>query len=155
NEEDHLRLQVMRAGFTLDEAWQEIDRFDDMLEERVTYAFSEEFGYLTACPTNVGTGMRASVMMHLPALEHTKQIEKVFRALQKMNLAVRGLYGEGSRASGDFYQISNQVTLGKSEQQILEEIRAVIPEIIKYERQARQMMMRERRDILQDSVARA
>jgi len=86
-----------------------------MLEERVTYAFSEEFGYLTACPTNVGTGMRASVMLHLPALEHTKQIEKVFRALQKINLAVRGLYGEGSRASGDLYQISNQVTLGKSE----------------------------------------
>ena len=85
------------------------------LEQRVTYAFSEEFGYLTACPTNVGTGMRASVMLHLPALVLTKQIEKVFRALQKINLAVRGLYGEGSRASGDFYQISNQVTLGKSE----------------------------------------
>ena len=115
NEEDHLRLQVMRSGFTLDEAWQEIDRVDDLLEQRVSYAFSEEFGYLTACPTNVGTGMRASVMLHLPALEHTKQIEKVFRALQKINLAVRGLYGEGSRASGHFYQISNQVTLGKSE----------------------------------------
>ena len=115
NEEDHLRLQVMRSGFALDEAWQEIDRVDDLLEQRVTYAFSEEFGYLTACPTNVGTGMRASVMLHLPALELTKQIEKVFRALQKINLAVRGLYGEGSRASGDFYQISNQVTLGKSE----------------------------------------
>ena len=88
---------------------------DDLLEQRVSYAFSEEFGYLTACPTNVGTGMRASVMLHLPALVLTKQIEKVFRALQKINLAVRGLYGEGSRASGDFYQISNQVTLGKSE----------------------------------------
>ena len=113
NEEDHLRLQVMRSGFALDEAWQEIDRVDDLLEQQVTYAFSEEFGYLTACPTNVGTGMRASVMLHLPALGCTKQIEKVFRALQKINLAVRGLYGEGSRASGDFYQISNQVTLGQ------------------------------------------
>ena len=137
NEEDHLRLQVMRSGFALDEAWQEIDRVDDLLEQRVGYAFSEEFGYLTACPTNVGTGMRASVMLHLPALEYTKQIEKVFRALQKINLAVRGLYGEGSRASGHFYQISNQVTLGKSETSILNEIHGVIPQIIDYERQAR------------------
>src|SRR6202011_3940323 len=135
NEEDHLRLQVMRSGFALDEAWQDIDKVDDLLEQRVNYAFSEEFGYLTACPTNVGTGMRSSVMLHLPALVMTKDIEKVFRALQKMKLAVRGLYGEGSRASGDFYQISNQVTLGKSETQILGEIRAVIPQIITYERQ--------------------
>jgi len=87
----------MRSGFSLDEAWQDIDRLDDMLESMVNYAFNEEFGYLTACPTNVGTGMRASVMLHLPALVLTKQIEKVFRALQKINLAVRGLYGEGSR----------------------------------------------------------
>src|SRR6202041_2996058 len=135
--EDHLRLQVMRSGFALDEAWQDIDRLDDLLEQKVNYAFSDEFGYLTACPTNVGTGMRASVMLHLPALEHTKQIEKVFRALQKINLAVRGLYGEGSRASGHFYQISNQVTLGKAEAQILEDIHSVIPQIIRYEREAR------------------
>src|SRR5205823_11336952 len=130
NEEDQLRLQVMRSGLSLDEAWQDIDKVDDLLEARITYAFSEEFGYLTACPTNVGTGMRASVMLHLPALEHTKQIEKVFRALQKINLAVRGLYGEGSRASGHFYQISNQVTLGKAETTILSEIHSVIPQII-------------------------
>jgi protein arginine kinase len=155
NEEDHLRLQVMRSGFTLDEAWQEIDRVDDLLEQRVTYAFSEEFGYLTACPTNVGTGMRASVMLHLPALEYTKQIEKVFRALQKINLAVRGLYGEGSRASGHFYQISNQVTLGKSETAILNEIHSVIPQIITYERQARTSWLRDNRQGLQDKIARA
>jgi protein arginine kinase len=155
NEEDHMRLQVMRSGFTLDEAWQEIDRVDDLLEERVTYAFSEEFGYLTACPTNVGTGMRASVMLHLPALEHTKQIEKVFRALQKISLAVRGLYGEGSRASGHFYQISNQVTLGKSESQILTEIHSVIPQIIKYEREARGTWLRDNRQGLQDKISRA
>src|SRR6266436_1219809 len=122
NEEDHLRLQVMRSGFALDEAWQDIDKVDDMLEQRVNYAFSEEFGYLTSCPTNVGTGMRSSVMLHLPALVLAKQIEKVFRALQKINLAVRGLYGEGSRASGDFYQISNHVTLGKSETAIIDDI---------------------------------
>jgi protein arginine kinase len=155
NEEDHLRLQVMRSGFALDEAWQDIDRVDDLLEQRVSYAFSEEFGYLTACPTNVGTGMRSSVMLHLPALVWTKQIEKVFRALQKINLAVRGLYGEGSRASGDFYQISNQVTLGKSETGILAEIREVIPQIITYERQARTALLRESRQALQDRVSRA
>src|SRR4051794_34496947 len=155
NEEDHLRLQVMRSGFALDEAWSDIDKFDDLLEARVSYAFSEEFGYLTACPTNVGTGMRASVMLHLPVLVLTKHIEKVFRALQKINLAVRGLYGEGSRASGDFYQISNQVTLGKSETTILQEIREVIPQIITYERQARTTMVRETRQALQDRVSRA
>jgi protein arginine kinase len=155
NEEDHLRLQVMRSGLSLDEAWQDIDKVDDLLEQRACYAFSEEFGYLTACPTNVGTGMRSSVMLHLPALEWTKQIEKVFRALQKINLAVRGLYGEGSRASGNFYQISNQVTLGKSEATILGEIREVVPQIINYERQARSTLIRESRQALQDRVSRA
>ncbi len=155
NEEDHLRLQVIRSGFALDECWQDIDRLDDALEQRVHYAFTEEFGYLTACPTNVGTGMRASVMLHLPALVLAKQIEKVFRALQKIHLAVRGLYGEGSRASGDFYQISNQVTLGKSETTILSEIRDVIPQIIVYERQARNALTRENRQALHDRVHRA
>ena len=155
NEEDHLRLQVLRSGFALDECWQEIDRLDDIVEQKVNFAFSEEFGYLTACPTNVGTGMRASVMLHLPALVLKKEIEKVFRALQKINLAVRGLYGEGSRASGDFYQISNQVTLGKSETTILAEIRNVIPQIITYERQAREALTRESRQLLQDKVQRA
>ena len=155
NEEDQLRLQVIRSGLSLEEAWQEIDRFDDAIEQRVTYAFHEEFGYLTACPTNVGTGMCASVLLHLPALGWTKQIEKVFRALQKINLAVRGLYGEGSRASGDFYQISNQVTLGKAESAILDEIREVIPEILKYERQARSTLVNENKQMLQDRVSRA
>jgi protein arginine kinase len=155
NEEDHLRIQVMRSGLSLDEAWQDIDRVDDLLEQKVDYAFSDEFGYLTACPTNVGTGMRASVMLHLPALGLTKQIEKVFRALQKINLVVRGLYGEGSRASGDFYQISNQVTLGKSESAALTEIREVNRQILDYERQARAMILRETRQAIQDRVARA
>ena len=155
NEEDHLRLQVLRCGFDLDEAWQEIDRLDDALEQKVNYAFSEEFGYLTACPTNVGTGMRASVMIHLPALVANKEIEKVFRALQKINLAVRGLYGEGSRASGDFYQISNQVTLGKSEAVILTDLRGVIPQIIQYERHAREVLTRDRRPFVEDKVRRA
>ena len=155
NEEDHLRLQVMRSGLALDDAWAEIDKVDDALESRLTYAFHDQFGYLTACPTNVGTGMRASVMLHLPALGITKQIEKVFRALQKINLVVRGLYGEGSRASGDLYQISNQVTLGKSEGRVLQEIREVIAMILQYERQARQVLLKERKQAEQDRVARA
>ncbi len=155
NEEDHLRIQVMRSGFALDEAWQEIDRIDDLLEERLIYAFHEQFGYLTACPTNVGTGMRASVMLHLPALSLTKQIEKVFRALQRINLVVRGLYGEGSRAAGDFFQISNQVTLGKTETTALQEIREVIVQIVDYERQARLTLQRENRQALHDRISRA
>ena len=155
NEEDQLRLQVMRSGLALDTAWDEINRIDDMIEANLTYAFHEQFGYLTACPTNVGTGMRASVMLHLPALGITKQIDKAFKALQKINLVVRGLYGEGSRASGDFYQISNQVTLGKSEASALSDIREVITEIMRYERMARSALVREGRQGLQDRVARA
>lgn len=155
NEEDHLRLQVLRSGFALDEAWADIDRLDDALEAHLAYAFHLRFGYLTACPTNVGTGLRASVMLHLPALGLTKQIEKVFRALQKINLAVRGLHGEGSRAFGDLYQISNQVTLGKSEAKILGEIKEVIQTILQYERQARAALLKERRQGEQDRVARA
>ncbi len=155
NEEDHLRLQVLRSGLALDDAWQVIDTLDDALESKLSYAFHDQFGYLTACPTNVGTGMRASVMLHLPALGITKQIEKVFKALQKINLVVRGLYGEGSRASGDLYQISNQVTLGRSESRVLSEIREVISMILQYERQARQVLLRERRQAEQDRVARA
>ncbi len=155
NEEDHLRLQVMRSGLALEEAWAEIDRLDDALEHRLAYAFHDQFGYLTACPTNVGTGMRASVMLHLPALSLTKEIEKLFRSLQKINLVVRGLYGEGSRASGDLYQISNQVTLGKSETRVMQEIREVITQILLYERRARQLLLKERRQAEQDRVARA
>lgn len=155
NEEDHLRLQVMRSGLALDEAWAEIDRLDDALERKLSYAFHDQFGYLTACPTNVGTGMRASVMLHLPALSLTKEIEKLFRSLQKINLVVRGLYGEGSRASGDLYQISNQVTLGKSEARVMQEIREVIVQILQYERRARQLLVKERRQAEQDRVARA
>ncbi len=155
NEEDHLRLQVLRSGFALDDAWTDIDKLDDTLEARLPIAFHTQFGYLTACPTNVGTGLRASVMLHLPALGLTKQIDKVFRALQKINLAVRGLHGEGSRAFGDLYQISNQVTLGKTEQKILNEIKEVIFTILQYERQARTVLLKERQQAEQDRVARA
>jgi protein arginine kinase len=155
NEEDHLRIQVIRSGYTLDDCWNSIDRLDDAVEDKARLAFSDEFGYLTACPTNVGTGMRASVMLHLPALTMTKQIEKVFRALQKIQLTVRGLYGEGSQASGDFYQISNSVTLGRAEGEILSNLGAVVPRIIEYERKARDELVSESRQTLHDRVSRA
>ncbi len=155
NEEDHLRIQVMQSGLNLESVWEQINRIDDIIEEKVTYAFHERLGYLTACPTNVGTGMRVSVMLHLPALVITRQIDKVFRSLQKISLAVRGLYGEGSQATGDFYQISNQVTLGNSEQELIQQIGNIVPEIIDYERQARQFLVKESRENLHDQVSRA
>jgi protein arginine kinase len=155
NEEDHLRMQVLRSGLALDECWKEIDHIDDLMEAEVTYAFSEQLGYLTACPTNVGTGIRVSVMLHLPALVLTKEIQKVFQALQKIGLAVRGLYGEGSQAMGDFYQISNQVTLGKSEEQLIKTIKDVVPNIISYERRVRTALVKENRQSLHDQVSRA
>jgi len=155
NEEDHLRMQVLRSGFALDECWSEINEIDDRLEESIAYAYDEMFGYLTSCPTNVGTGIRASVMVHLPGLVITKEIQKVFQAMQKMSLAVRGLYGEGSQAMGDFYQISNQVTLGMSEERIIANIKEVVPRIIDYERRVRSALVKENRDKMHDQVARA
>lgn len=155
NEEDHLRMQVLRSGYDLDNAWEELNDIDDVLEERVSFAFNDEFGYLTACPTNVGTGMRVSVMLHLPALVLTKEIQKVFQAMHKMSLAVRGLYGEGSQALGDFYQISNQVTLGRAEEQIIQNVKRVIPDILGYERRARLALVKADRQRLHDQVSRA
>lgn len=155
NEEDHLRIQVIRCGLALDDCWQEINAIDDLLEEQISYAFNEQLGYLTACPTNVGTGIRVSVMLHLPALVLTKEIQKVFQALQKIGLAVRGLYGEGSQAMGDFYQISNQTTLGKSEDQIIRNLKDVIPNIIAYERRVRNTLIKEKKQDLHDQVSRA
>ena len=155
NEEDHLRIQVMLSGLDLAGAWEQVNRIDDYVERKVTYAFHDRFGYLTACPTNVGTGMRVSVMLHLPALVITRQIDKVFRSLQKISLAVRGLYGEGSQAMGDFYQISNQITLGRSEQDLIKQVGDIVPKIIGYERQARDFLIRESHENLHDRVSRA
>jgi protein arginine kinase len=155
NEEDHLRIQVMQSGFDLRDAWERINRVDDLVESHVAYAFHPRLGYLTACPTNVGTGMRVSVMLHLPGLVLTRQIEKVFRSLQKVSLAVRGLYGEGSQAMGDFYQISNQVTLGRSEEKLIKDVADIVPQIIKYERTARDFLIRESHENLHDRVSRA
>jgi protein arginine kinase len=156
NEEDHLRRQVLRSGLQLEEAWEEITRIDDQLESKLDWSFHPRFGYLTACPTNVGTGIRVSVMLHLPALKLTGEIEKVFRAAKDMRLAVRGLYGEGTEATGDFYQISNQTTLGKTEDDIIADFRGVvIPKIIDYEHHARKTLSNDRSAHLDDKVCRA
>ncbi|MEM7167959.1 MAG: protein arginine kinase [Planctomycetota bacterium] len=155
NEEDHLRLQALRSGFQLRETWREMDEIDTRLEERLGYAYDEQYGYLTACPTNAGTGLRASVMLHLPALVMTQQMDKVFQAVTKISLAVRGLYGEGTQALGDFYQISNQITLGKTETEIIDNISDIIPQIIDYERKVRQTLLESKRTILEDKIWRA
>jgi protein arginine kinase len=156
NEEDHLRMQVLRSGLQLEEAWEQINAIDDRLEEKLDFAFSSRWGYLTACPTNVGTGIRVSVMLHLPALKLTGEIEKVFRAAKDMRLAVRGLYGEGTEATGDFYQISNQTTLGKTEDEIISDFKhLVIPKIIDYEHHARRSLLNDRTVALDDKVCRA
>jgi protein arginine kinase len=156
NEEDHLRIQVLRSGLQLEEAWEQINAIDDRLEARLDFAFHSRFGYLTACPTNVGTGIRVSVMLHLPALKLTGDIEKVFRAARDMRLAVRGLYGEGTEATGDFYQISNQTTLGKTEEEIISDFKhQVIPKIIDFEHQARRKLIDEKSIALDDKICRA
>ncbi|MDE0936146.1 MAG: protein arginine kinase [Mariniblastus sp.] len=155
NEEDHLRIQVMKSGLDLAGAWDQINDLDDRIESQLTYAFNSKLGYLTACPTNVGTGMRVSVLVHLPALVITQQIEKVFRSLQKINLVVRGLYGEGTQAMGDFYQVSNQITLGKSENDLIDQVGDVIPVVIDYERKARDFLINEKQNDLFEQVSRA
>ena len=156
NEEDHLRIQVLRSGMQLGEGLDHVDHIDDSLESCLDFAFSRRFGYLTACPTNVGTGIRVSVMLHLPALMMSRQIEKVRRAAREMHLAVRGMFGEGSEALGDLYQVSNQTTLGKSEQEILSDFEhTVVPQIIAYEQQARQALLRQRSAQLDDKIWRA
>ncbi|MEE9514759.1 MAG: protein arginine kinase [Candidatus Brocadiales bacterium] len=155
NEEDHLRIQVIRSGFELRGTWKVIDEIDNILEKELKYAFSPTFGYLTACPTNVGTGMRASVMLHLPALGLTHHVEKVFSAVGKLGLIVRGLYGEGTQVLGDLYQISNQFTLGKSEAEIIEIVESVVPNITSYERMAREALVTDNRKQLEDRVWRS
>ena len=155
NEEDHLRIQVMQSGLDVHAAWERINRLDDLLEGSITYAHHKQFGYLTACPTNVGTGLRVSAMLHLPALLATQQIDKVFRSLQKISVTVRGLFGEGSQNTGDFYQVSNQVTLGKSETDLIEQVSEVVPLLIDYERRARQFMIEHSEKFIHDDVSRA
>lgn len=156
NEEDHLRIQVLASGLQLHETYQRISRVDDMLEQKVEYAFSPQYGYLTACPTNVGTGIRVSVMLHLPALKITGQIEKFFSSVKDMHLAVRGIHGEGSEPVGDFYQLSNQTTLGKTEERIIDDlISQAIEPVVQYERAARAKLMRQRPAAIDDKIFRS
>ena len=156
NEEDHLRIQSLRSGLALQAAWEEVGRIDDAIEAQLDYAYDPRYGYLTACPTNVGTGIRVSVMLHLPALKLADQLRKVFQAAKDMHVAVRGLFGEGTEATGDFYQVSNQTTLGKSEEEIISEFEGgVIPGIVKYEKKARQVLIKEHPTLLDDKVFRA
>ncbi|MFH0910015.1 MAG: protein arginine kinase [Planctomycetota bacterium] len=155
NEEDHLRLQVLQSGLELKAAWDLLDVIDSQLGSMLEFAFDEKMGFLTACPTNVGTGLRASVMLHLPALVMTRHIEKAFRAIAKLNLAVRGLYGEGTEAHGDFYQISNQITIGRREEEILDDLRAVIDQVVAYEDSARKSLLKKEPAKLEDRVWRS
>lgn len=144
-EEDHLRIQVMRAGFDLDSAWQEATCWDDYLDTRLHFAFDERLGYLTQCPTNLGTGMRASVMLHLPALQEKGIVQQLSSTVSKLGLTIRGLYGEGSKPEGALYQLSNQVTLGITEQEAIDNLRSIATQIIREERNCR--------EALRDSVA--
>lgn len=138
NEEDHIRIQALCSGFRLEEAMDEANRIDDLLDEHLNYAFDEDFGYLTECPTNLGTGMRASVMVHLPGLTRSRSLTSLAQAITKLGFTIRGLYGEGSKGTGAFYQISNQVTLGISEEEVRRSLTGVIGQIISQERTIRQ-----------------
>lgn len=155
NEEDHLRLQAMQSGLQLMDAWRLIDQVDTALGKKIKFAYSQEWGYLTACPTNTGTGMRASLMLHLPCLVVSKQIGKVLRAITKLGLVARGLYGEGTEPSGNFFQISNQITLGRSEEDIIDNIERVGKQVVGHEENARKFLLAKNRKQLEDKVFRA
>lgn len=155
NEEDHLRIQAIFSGLQLDTAFEFINKVDSGLEQVLDFAFHNQFGYLTACPTNLGTGMRASAMVHLPALVLSEQITQVVQAVNKIGLAVRGLYGEGTEAMGNLFQVSNQVTLGESEEEILARLTKVIQKIIQHEYDARKVLLQKRPVMLLDQIGRA
>jgi protein arginine kinase len=155
NEEDHVRLQVLRSGFALSQAYTDIEQLDTELGTRIPVAFHPEFGYLTACPTNAGTGLRASVLIHLPGLVLTKEIGRVLQGLAQVGLTFRGLYGEGSEVVGNFFQLSNQTTLGKSEGDLLEHLGTMVRQVVEYEEQARAVLQREAPAVIADKVWRA
>ncbi|CAA9341573.1 MAG: Putative ATP:guanido phosphotransferase YacI [uncultured Gemmatimonadetes bacterium] len=155
NEEDHLRLQTLLGGFRLHDAWRSIDRLDDELGSRLPYAYHPEFGYLTSCPTNVGTGLRASVLMHLPGLVLTQEIGKVLQGIAQVGLTFRGLYGEGSEVVGNFFQISNQTTLGKTEEDLIDHLQRIVQQVVQYESSARAVLTRDAPTVIDDKVWRA
>jgi len=155
NEEDHLRMQSIRSGLQLKSAFKMVDKVDSTLESKLDFAYDTKLGYLTACPTNVGTGMRASAMLHLPGLVLSEMINQVIQAVNKIGLAVRGLYGEGTEAMGNLFQISNQTTLGEKEDEIVSRLSKVIETIIEKEHDARQMLIQKKSNTLWDQIGRA
>jgi protein arginine kinase len=155
NEEDHIRIQSLQPGLNLLAAWHAADKIDDELETELTYAFSPKLGYLTACPSNVGTGMRASVMLHLPGLVLMEEMEPVINGISKIGLAVRGMWGEGTEAAGNMFQISNQITLGRREDEIIAHLEQIVMELIEHESNARIRLMNDRAMVVEDHVARA
>ncbi len=155
NEEDHLRLQSLVGGFRLQEAWRRADRLDDELAAHLDFAYHPEFGFLTSCPTNVGTGLRASVLVHLPGLVLTQEIGRVLQGISQVGLTFRGLYGEGSEVVGNFFQISNQTTLGKSEEELIDHLQSLVQRVVEYERQARAVLLRDAPMVIEDKVWRA
>src|SRR5712672_1680049 len=155
NEEDHLRMQALRPGLQLKQAWAAIDQIDSKLEKKLDYAFSPEIGYLTACPTNLGTGIRVSAMLHLPGLVLAEQINQIIQAVNKLGLAVRGLYGEGTEALGNVFQVSNQMTLGESESDIVDRLNKVLAQIIEHEENARSMLLEKKPKSIYNHIGRA
>jgi protein arginine kinase len=155
NEEDHLRLQGLVSGLCLKEAWHLVDRLDEEMGQELPFAYHHEFGFLTSCPTNVGSGLRASVLVHLPGLVLTKEIGKVLQGLGQVGLTFRGLYGEGSEVVGNFFQLSNQTTLGKSEEELIEHLDKIVRQVIQYEDQARQVLLRDAPQVTEDKIWRA
>ncbi|MFP4020872.1 MAG: protein arginine kinase [Halanaerobium sp.] len=155
NEEDHLRIQILNAGLEFEDLWEKIDYLDDQIDEKVNYAFSEKWGYLTSCPTNVGTALRASVMCHLPALVLSGRIDNILGAVGKFGLTVRGISGEGSDTEAELFQISNQITLGFSEKEIIDKLESVIKQIIAEERKSREYLLRNNFIKLKDNVSRS
>ncbi|MFH1553083.1 MAG: protein arginine kinase, partial [Candidatus Omnitrophota bacterium] len=155
NEEDHIRLQVLQSGFNIMEAWRIVDDIDTELGQYLAFDYSNKFGYLTSCPTNTGTGLRASVMLHLSALAMTGQVENVFDGIAKLGLTMRGFYGEGTEAFGDFFQISNQLALGHSEMDILDNLERIINKIISREEATRENLLKKKKQEISDGISRS
>jgi protein arginine kinase len=155
NEEDHLRVQSLVSGLRIGDAWRLVDRLDEELGRDLPFAYHNEFGFLTSCPTNVGSGLRASVFMHLPGLVLTKEIGKVLQGLGQVGLTFRGLYGEGSEVVGNFFQVSNQTTLGKTEEDLVDHLDKIVRQVIQYEQHARQVLLRDARGVTEDKIWRA
>jgi protein arginine kinase len=155
NEEDHLRIQCLQPGLQLEETWALADKIDDLLEKNLDYSFCEKRGYLTSCPTNVGSGLRASVMLHLPCLVMGKLVGKIMHAISQLGLAVRGYYGEGTEAHGNLFQVSNQVTMGQTEEEIVKNLLTVTRQIVAQERVTREALLHDNRNFLEDKINRA